>query len=77
MEPAPEFLPGAQSVTVDIHNRPDGKFAVLTFFTLPNGKENPDNKTIARFGIPYDMLLALPTLIQNLITQNDQKTLKE
>jgi hypothetical protein len=38
MSELPELLRAAQSFTFDIQNRPDGKFAVLTFFALPNAK---------------------------------------
>lgn len=68
----PEMLVGAQSFTFDIRNEKDGKFGVMTFFTLPNAAQNPDNKVIARFAVPYEMLAAMPKFIDDLIARNDQ-----
>ena len=73
MEGAPEFLIGTQSYTFDIKNEKDGKYGIMTFFTLPNGAANPDNKILARFAIPYEALEAMPNFIVDLIKRNDEE----
>ncbi len=74
-EPKPqhEFLQTAQSFTFDIKNVHDGKFAIMTFFALPNGAANPQNQMLARFALPYEGFAAIPGFIQELIAQNNAK----
>ena len=71
--PEPEILIGAQSFTFEIHNQPDGRFAVLIFFTLPNAAANPENKILAKLAIPYDGFVAMPSLIEDVIKRNNEQ----
>ncbi len=71
--PVPEFIQAAQSFDIQINNQPDGKFALLTFWALPNAKANPQNQLLAKFALPYDALVAIPELVKELIVQNDKK----
>lgn len=69
----PEYLQTCQSLTFDINNHPDGKVAVLTFYALPNAKDNPGNTLIARFALPYEVFKVTPGVIEKLIEENDRK----
>lgn len=77
MQPEQEIVQAAQSFKFDIVNHPDGKFAVLTFFTLPNGTENPENTIIAKFGLPYEAFTAMPNFIHELIATNNVRFPKD
>jgi hypothetical protein len=51
----------------------NNKGKVATVDSSGEGAANPNNTIIARLGLPYEALVAMPGMIQELIRQNDTK----